>query len=135
MSTLRVLAEQQGPPKPDPFLSRDATAEDGKHRPRVFVVDDERLIADTLVEILNESGDFMATAVYDAADALQEVRREAPDIVLADVVMPEMNGIALAKKIRSACPRTRIVRAASKIRTAATLFGDCRKSGISRMLS
>jgi CheY-like chemotaxis protein len=73
------------------------------------VVDDEHLIADTLTEILNESGDFVATAIYEAAEALELARQGPPDVVIADVVMLGMTGIELAKEILQACPRTRVV--------------------------
>ncbi len=77
-------------------------------RPRVLVVDDERIIADSLAAILNRSG-FEAVARYGGADAIEFVHQECPDIVLSDVVMPETNGVQVAKAIRSHCPGTRIV--------------------------
>ena len=109
MSTTLVLAEQQGRPKPDPFRTTSAGPEQREHRLTVLVVDDEQLIADTLAEILNESGDFSATAIYNAAEALELARHDAPDVVVADVLMPEISGIELAKQLRSSCPRTRVV--------------------------
>jgi CheY-like chemotaxis protein len=98
-----------GPPL-DPILQSEkpdpATPE---HRRAVLIVDDEHLIADTLAEILNDSGDFLAVAVYDGATALERLCNAAVDILITDVVMPEMNGIELAKAIRSMWPKTRIV--------------------------
>lgn len=79
-----------------------------KLRPRVLVVDDERLIADSITAILNRSG-FDATARYGGAEAIEFIKGECPDIVLSDVMMPETNGVQLARAVRAACPRTRIV--------------------------
>jgi len=73
------------------------------------VVDDESLIADTLAEILNDSGDFDAIAVHDGERALDQAQDRAPDILITDVVMPGINGIELAKSIRSRYPKTRII--------------------------
>ena len=78
-----------------------------KQKPTVLIVDDESLIADTLAEILNESG-FEATAVYDGKTALEQVRHLCPDAMIADVIMPDMNGIEVAKAVRDTCADTRI---------------------------
>jgi CheY-like chemotaxis protein len=75
---------------------------------RVLVVDDESLIADSVATILNRNG-YSAEALYSGADALQSVREQCPDIIVSDVVMPDVNGIQLAKAVRSLCPKTRIV--------------------------
>ena len=74
----------------------------------MLIVDDEHLIADTLADILNDSN-FMAVALYDGPSALDWVRSTSIDILITDVAMPEMNGIELAKAIKSISPKTRIV--------------------------
>jgi DNA-binding response OmpR family regulator len=71
----------------------------GLPRPFVVVVDDERRIADTLVLILDSRG-YGAAAAHDGASALEICRQKAPDLVITDVVMPDMNGIDLAITIR-----------------------------------
>jgi CheY-like chemotaxis protein len=109
MSTALVLGKQHGPPEPDPHGQGNDVPQESTTRLTVLVVDDEQLIADTLAEILNESGYFSATPIYDSAEALELARRDSPDVLIADVVMPGINGIELAKDIRSACPKTRIV--------------------------
>jgi CheY-like chemotaxis protein len=76
--------------------------------PRVLVVDDEALIADTIVQILNRSG-FVAEAVYGGQDAIETARRTNPELVLSDVLMPHVDGVEAAIAIRESCPETRIV--------------------------
>ncbi len=76
-------------------------------RPRVLVVDDEQLIADTVVEILNGNG-FEAVGVYSAAEAMEVAGTMRPDVLLSDVLMPRMTGIELAISIRGSLPETRI---------------------------
>jgi DNA-binding response OmpR family regulator len=75
-----------------------------KIKRRVFVVDDENIIASTLELILRNQG-FDAHSFTDPLAALDAAQSESPDILIADVVMPEMNGIELATRIRKDSPR------------------------------
>jgi DNA-binding response OmpR family regulator len=75
---------------------------------RILVVDDEECIADTLALILRSSG-YDAASLHDGQSALRECERWIPDLVISDVVMPEMNGIVLAIAIRERYPRCRIL--------------------------
>lgn len=76
--------------------------------PRILVVDDEVLIADTIVQILNRNG-FIAQAAYSGKEAIEAARRDCPELVLSDVLMPQIDGVEAAIKIRELCPDTRIV--------------------------
>ena len=76
--------------------------------PRILVVDDEVLIADTIVQILNRNG-FIAEAAYSGQDAIELARRYCLDLVLSDVMMPHVDGVEAAIAIREHCPDTRIV--------------------------
>jgi CheY-like chemotaxis protein len=97
--------------------------------PRVLVVDNDPLIADTLVEILNEHG-FIAEAVYGGAEAIEVAKSICPEIVLSDVLMPEVNGVEAAIAIRKLCPVTRIVLFSGQAATA-ELLADAREQGYS----
>lgn len=77
-------------------------------RVKVLVVDDQRLIADTLAEILNNTG-FDAVAAYDGFDALDKASRFLPHWVLTDVLMPRMNGVELAIAMRKNYPSSLIL--------------------------
>lgn len=76
--------------------------------PRILVVDDEVLIADTIVQILNRNG-FIAEAAYSGTDAIRLAKRHCPELVLSDVMMPHVDGVEAAIQIRESCPDTRIV--------------------------
>ena len=52
-------------------------------KPKVLVADDERVIADTLAIILNQSG-FDATAVYNGEKAVEAARTLKPDMLISD---------------------------------------------------
>jgi CheY-like chemotaxis protein len=75
---------------------------------RVLIADDERAIADTLGIILRKSG-FQTSTVYDGKDAVESAQHWIPDIFLTDVVMPEMNGIEAAIRIRAAVPACKVL--------------------------
>jgi len=77
-------------------------------KPKVLVVDDERVIADTLAMILNQSG-FQARAVYSGENALEMAATFEPDMLIADVIMADLNGIDAAIQIRALLPRTKIL--------------------------
>ena len=77
---------------------------DTKARPKVLVVDDERVIADTLAMILNQSG-FEARPVYSGEGALELVPSFAPDMLISDVIMADLNGIDAAIRIKALLPR------------------------------
>ncbi len=62
---------------------------------RILIVDDERVIADTLAAILRRSG-YEATACYDAKSGIAHCASVMPDLVITDVMMPGMNGVELA---------------------------------------
>lgn len=71
----------------------------------VFVVDDEAVISNTLSLILRQSG-FDARAFSSSKKALDALGDGAPDLLVSDVVMPEMSGVELAimfRKIRPDC--------------------------------
>ena len=76
--------------------------------PRVIVVDDEVTIAATLALILDKSG-FSATHFTNPLDALQSVETEPPDLLISDVVMPQMSGIDLAISVRKIHPECMVL--------------------------
>lgn len=75
---------------------------------RVFVVDDEVIIADTLGLILRGAG-FTVSTFYDGQAALEHAQQEHPDIVLSDIVMPKMDGFTLAARLREQLPHCRVL--------------------------
>ena len=81
---------------------------DGKRKPRILVVDDEELIAESVAEILRIEG-FDAIVAFSGHEGLELVEELCPDVVLSDVVMPDLDGVEMSIRIQSACPNTRII--------------------------
>ncbi|HEX4286786.1 MAG TPA: response regulator [Terracidiphilus sp.] len=98
-----------------------------KGQRRVLVVDDETLIADSVAMILNRNG-YAAQARYSGGTALESVRDQCPDIIVSDVVMPDFNGIQLAKAVRAICPAARIVLFSGNV-DASSLLDDASIEG------
>jgi CheY-like chemotaxis protein len=92
----------------NPSASVDNESEVQSPVPRILVVDDERVIADTIVQILNRSG-FIAEAAYNGEEAVERAKRHCPELVLSDVLMPVLDGVSAAIAIREHCPDTRII--------------------------
>ncbi len=107
---------------PDEFRVGEGKAgeDDDTFQRRVLVVDDEHVIADSVATILNRNG-FEAIARYSGTAALESVHEQCPDIIVSDVVMPDFNGIQLAKAVRSICPRARIVLFSGNVDTSSLL--------------
>jgi CheY-like chemotaxis protein len=90
---------------------------DRNSKPKVLVADDERVIADTLAMILNQSG-FEARAVYSGEKALESVATFAPDMLISDVIMADLNGIDAAIRIRELLPGIKVLLFSGQAATA-----------------
>jgi DNA-binding response OmpR family regulator len=86
-------------------------------KPKVLVADDERVIADTLAMILNQSG-FDARAVYSGENALEQAATFQPDMLISDVIMADLNGIDAAIRIRALLPSIKILLFSGQAATA-----------------
>jgi DNA-binding response OmpR family regulator len=77
-------------------------------RPVVLVVDKEPAVADSLVATLDRSG-YAAIAAYDGEGALETAFLVPPEVVIADVELPGINGIELAIALKSTIPDCKIL--------------------------
>ncbi|MDH5243785.1 MAG: response regulator, partial [Chloroflexota bacterium] len=66
----------------------------------ILVVEDEPTLRETLVEALVAEG-FRVVAAADGREALAQFRGEQPDLVLLDLMLPEMSGIEVCRIIRA----------------------------------
>jgi signal transduction histidine kinase/DNA-binding response OmpR family regulator len=77
-----------------------STPRTSERQPCILVVDDDANIRELLTQEFTEAGYAVATAA-DGRAAVQEVRRRRPDLVVLDVMMPEMNGFDVAAVLRN----------------------------------
>src|SRR5580704_12386240 len=96
-------------------------------RPKVLVVDDEQVIADTLAKILDING-YDASAVYSGLSAVESARALQPDLIISDVIMQDMDGIEAAIKIRAFLPSCKILLFSGQAATA-DLLENARSQG------
>ena len=76
-------------------------------RPRILVVDDDPIIADSLVKFLQEEG-YACTVALDGREAIEAMQKATDpfNIVLTDVSMPRVSGMELLEDIRKNHPST-----------------------------
>ena len=74
---------------------------------KVLIADDERVIADTLVAILNHGG-FEACAAYSSSRPWRWPPCSGRIFSFSDVIMDEMNGIEAAVRIKAMLPEIRV---------------------------
>lgn len=67
---------------------------------RVLIVDDVKANVDVLVQALRD--DYKLSVAFDGAKALEAVEKSAPDLVLLDIVMPELDGYEVCRRLRAA---------------------------------
>lgn len=80
------------------------------HRIRVLVVDDQSLIRRGLAVILATEPDIdVVGQAADGEEAVEAARRERPDVVLMDLQMPRLGGVAATRAITADHPQTQVV--------------------------
>ena len=77
---------------------------------RVVVADDHELVRTGFGTILDAQDDIDVVAeAADGREAVEAVRREAPDVVLMDVRMPRLDGIAATREVVATAPGTKVL--------------------------
>jgi signal transduction histidine kinase/CheY-like chemotaxis protein len=87
----------------DSKLSRN-----GQDNLKILVVDDNVSAADGLSKLLNIYG-YQVWAAYDGATALRMERELRPDVVLLDIGLPDIDGFELAKRMREAESKSKLI--------------------------
>lgn len=72
---------------------------DADHLGVILIVDDERYIVDLLSDLLEDEG-YRVLRAADGQAALDMLDRQVPDLVVADVMMPRIDGVRLVSIIR-----------------------------------
>lgn len=75
----------------------------------VLLVEDELTLAMIIKETLEEKGDFLVETAKDGEEGLQVYHTQKPDIVIADVMMPKLDGFEMVKLIRETDTETPVL--------------------------
>jgi two-component system response regulator MprA len=71
---------------------------------RILIVDDEPALVDIIATVLEDEGHMVQTAP-DGQAALEQIAHATPDLLITDVMMPRLNGWALAARARERGPK------------------------------
>lgn len=107
-------------------MSTSGTCDLSGDRLRVFVVDHQEVIARTLAIILRQAG-YDTYPFYGATPALEAAQFAAPDLLLTDVGIPDLDGIELACRMTDQCPACKVLLFSGHA-TTASLLEDGRTS-------
>jgi DNA-binding NarL/FixJ family response regulator len=77
-------------------------------RLRILIVDDHEIVRQGLLATLSHKYDVVAAAA-NAAEALREAERSAPDVAIVDLRLPDLAGDELCSQLRARCPNTAVV--------------------------
>jgi DNA-binding NarL/FixJ family response regulator len=77
---------------------------------RIFLADDHSIVRDGIRSLLEKQPDLTVIGEADnGRDAVQQITRLRPDVVVMDIAMPKLNGIEAARQLISALPGLRII--------------------------
>jgi DNA-binding NtrC family response regulator len=96
-------------------------------KPKVLVIDDDPIVADTLAMVLNISG-YEAVATYSGEQALELARHADYDHLVTDVMMEPMNGIQVSLAMQVISPKCKVLLISGNSRTA-DILADAVRDG------
>lgn len=70
------------------------------NRIKILIVEDEKMLAEILSDTLSDRN-FDVRLAYDGIHALEAIKKEPFDVIVSDVMMPNLDGYSLAKKLRN----------------------------------
>lgn len=79
-----------------------------KNMGKLMIVDDNEGVRHLVSRWLERAGFFVSQA-KDGAEALDLIKKDPPDIILADIRMPKINGLELARMVKREFPETKVV--------------------------
>ncbi|MFD9303528.1 response regulator [Streptomyces sp. NPDC060048] len=79
------------------------------HGPRVVIADDQELVRTGFRMILTARGIDVVGVAADGVEAVAEVKRLRPDVVLLDIRMPRLDGLEAARRILAEAPECRVI--------------------------
>ena len=76
---------------------------------QILVVDDETDVAETIHDIIDTDGNYRSHFVTNAKEAIELIKKNSYDLVITDLIMPDMNGIELVDYIFHNHPEVKVL--------------------------
>ena len=70
---------------------------------RILIVDDEEIVIKSCLRILG-GGDYHVAAAYDGREALRKIEENPYDVIILDVMMPNMGGLEVLRRVKNTHP-------------------------------
>jgi DNA-binding NarL/FixJ family response regulator len=78
-------------------------------RRNILIVEDNRLLRESLAAVLSSEGEFEVDQTDDGVKALEIISKQPPDLVILDLSMPRMDGLSVLREIRKEHPEVRVL--------------------------
>lgn len=92
-------ADENAPPSPEPPEEKGPAKEEPQEKQKILIIDDERDFVEGLKDRLAFEGFDVITA-FNGQDGLELTRREKPDLILLDVMMPKIDGYMVCRLLK-----------------------------------
>jgi DNA-binding NarL/FixJ family response regulator len=77
---------------------------------KILLVDDHRILLDGLKFLIESQPEIsQVDTAFTVEEALEQINNEIPDLIISDISIPEIGGIAFAKKVKSKSPGTKLI--------------------------
>lgn len=76
---------------------------------KIAIIDDENDILEVLETFLNRSGEYQISTFSNPLNGLAQVQAGGYDLVLLDIMMPEMDGLEVLQKIKATNPKVEVI--------------------------
>lgn len=93
---------------PEPLHEDHCSAEPSKRKQKILLADDDQYLRRMAAELLRTDG-YDVTEVSNGREALAQVRLFKPDIVVTEIVMPEVEGLQLIQEVLQLDPQIKIL--------------------------
>lgn len=77
-------------------------------KPRILIADDHTLFNEGVKNLLSENYEIIAQ-IYDGAGVIPAIQGKSPDVVILDINLPVINGLTLARDIKTGFPAVKVI--------------------------
>ena len=76
---------------------------------KIMIIDDEKEVLDLLTRYLSRNKDFTIYSYTNPKSALGDLKSKKPDVVLTDIMMPEIDGLDVLSRVKADFPKTIVI--------------------------